>query len=139
MIPPCLTLSNIRYISKVKWSNREKGVAPSSTPPCSGYWKVANFTLFTSLYLHEWMCFWWVFFFFCIKFYCFKYYHQIQYITIVSVVSWGHGICRLHLCRGVKPPPTSVLDMALDHLMAQLHSLRFGRYSVPVRWYLSQV
>ena len=28
-IPPCLTLSNIRYISRVKWSNPGKGVAPS--------------------------------------------------------------------------------------------------------------
>ena len=27
-MPPCLTLSIIRYGSKVKWSNPEKGVAP---------------------------------------------------------------------------------------------------------------
>ena len=39
MIPPCLTLSKIRYVSRVKWSNPEKGVAPSSTPQCSSYWK----------------------------------------------------------------------------------------------------
>ena len=26
MIPPCLTLSNIRYISSVKWSNPGKGI-----------------------------------------------------------------------------------------------------------------
>ena len=39
MIPPCLTLSNIRYISRVKWSNPGKGVALSSTPWCSSYWK----------------------------------------------------------------------------------------------------
>ena len=54
MIPPCLTLSNIRYTSRVKWSNCGKGVAPSPTPWCSSYWKgafwsplttVANFTL----------------------------------------------------------------------------------------------
>ena len=31
MIPPCLTLSNIRYVSRVKWSNPGKGVAPSLT------------------------------------------------------------------------------------------------------------
>ena len=37
MIPPCLTLSNIRYISKVKWSN--PGVAPSPTHRCCSYWK----------------------------------------------------------------------------------------------------
>ena len=29
LIPPCLTLSNIRCISKVKGNNPEKGVAPS--------------------------------------------------------------------------------------------------------------
>ena len=39
MIPPCLTLSNIRYISRVKWSNPGKEVAPSSTLWCSSYWK----------------------------------------------------------------------------------------------------
>ena len=33
---PCLTLSNIRYISRVKWSNPEKGVAPSLTSYCKG-------------------------------------------------------------------------------------------------------
>ena len=37
LIPPCLTLSNIRYISRVKWSNPGKGVAPSPTPRCSSY------------------------------------------------------------------------------------------------------
>ena len=29
LIPPCLTLSNIRYVSRVKWSNPGEGVAPS--------------------------------------------------------------------------------------------------------------
>ena len=32
LIPPCLTLSNIRYVSRVKWSNPGKGVVPSPTP-----------------------------------------------------------------------------------------------------------
>ena len=39
LVPPCLTLSNIRYISRVKWINPGKGVAPSPTPQCSNYWK----------------------------------------------------------------------------------------------------
>ena len=39
LIPPYLTLSNIRYISRVKWSNPGKEVAPSLTPQCSNYWK----------------------------------------------------------------------------------------------------
>ena len=34
-MPPCLTLSIIRYGSRVKWSNPGKGVAPSPTPWCS--------------------------------------------------------------------------------------------------------
>ena len=39
LIPPCLTLSIIRYASGVKWSTLEKGAAPSPTPRCSSYWK----------------------------------------------------------------------------------------------------
>ena len=39
LIPPCLTLSNIRYVSRVKWSNPGKGVATSPTPRCSSYRK----------------------------------------------------------------------------------------------------
>ena len=38
-IPPCLTLSIVRYGSRVKWSNPGKGVAPSPTPWCSSYQK----------------------------------------------------------------------------------------------------
>ena len=36
---PCLTLSNIRYVSRVNWSNPGKGVVPSLTHRCSSYWK----------------------------------------------------------------------------------------------------
>ena len=39
LIPPCLTLSIIKYRSRVKLSNPGKGVAPSPTPWCSSYWK----------------------------------------------------------------------------------------------------
>ena len=39
LIPPCLTLSIIRYGSRVKWSNPRNGVAPSPTPWCSSYRK----------------------------------------------------------------------------------------------------
>ena len=34
-----VTLSIIRYISRVKWRNSGKGVAPSPTLRCSSYWK----------------------------------------------------------------------------------------------------
>ena len=37
LISPCLTLGNIRYVSRVKRSNSGKGVAPSPTPRCSSY------------------------------------------------------------------------------------------------------
>ena len=36
---PCLTLSILTYRSRVKWRNPGEGVAPSSTPRCSSYWK----------------------------------------------------------------------------------------------------
>ena len=36
---PCLTLRIIRYGSRVKWSNPEKGIAPSPTPQYSSFWK----------------------------------------------------------------------------------------------------
>ena len=37
LIPSCLTLSNIRYVSRVQWNNPGKGVAPSLAPHCSSY------------------------------------------------------------------------------------------------------
>ena len=37
LISPCLTLSIIRYVSRVKWSNPRKGIAPFLTPWCRGY------------------------------------------------------------------------------------------------------
>ena len=37
LITPCLALNNIRYVSRRKWSNPGKGVAPSPTPRCSSY------------------------------------------------------------------------------------------------------
>ena len=57
LMPPCLTVSIIRYGSRVKWCNPGKGVAPSPIPWCSSYRKgafgspstlVANFTLYVS-------------------------------------------------------------------------------------------
>ena len=39
LMRPCLTLSIIRYGSRVKWRNPGKGVAPSPTPWCCSYRK----------------------------------------------------------------------------------------------------
>ena len=52
LIHSCLTLSIIRYVSRVKWSNPGKRVAPSPTPREKGAFgspltTVANFTIDT--------------------------------------------------------------------------------------------
>ena len=39
VIPPCITLSTIRYVSRKTWSNPGKGAVPSPIPQCSYYWK----------------------------------------------------------------------------------------------------
>ena len=55
LISPCLTLSIIRYVSRVKWNNLGEGVASYPTPRCSSYWKGSlRVTLDFScqLYLH---------------------------------------------------------------------------------------
>ena len=39
LITPCLTLSIIRNVSRVKWSNPGKGVASHPTPQYSSFWK----------------------------------------------------------------------------------------------------
>ena len=39
LIPLCLTLGTIRYVSRVKWINPWNGVMPSPTHWCSSYWK----------------------------------------------------------------------------------------------------
>ena len=41
LIPPCLILCIIGYVSSVKWSNPRKKVATFSIPRCSSYWKGA--------------------------------------------------------------------------------------------------
>ena len=55
LIPPCLTLSNIRYVSREKWSNPGKGVVPTLhlgvvAIEKGAFWSpstmVANFTYF---------------------------------------------------------------------------------------------
>ena len=62
LMPPCLTLSIIRYGSRVKWSNPAKGVAPSPTLNCSCYWKGSLlFALDYARYsfVWPWTSFWW--------------------------------------------------------------------------------
>ena len=55
-------------------------------------------------------------------------------------VSWGCRIHWLHLCRGVRPPPTSVLDMTLNNLMVRFQQYwSFGECRVPLHCHSSQV
>ena len=57
---PCLTLSIIRYGSRVKWNNPGKGVAPSPSPRCSSYWKgslqvTLDYSRQLYLYIYSWL------------------------------------------------------------------------------------
>ena len=55
-------------------------------------------------------------------------------------VSLGCRIHWLHLCRGVRPPPTSVLDMTLNNLMVRFQQCwSFGECGVPLHCHHSQV
>ena len=54
------------------------------------------------------------------------------YIYIYCPVSWGCRIHLPHLCRGVRPSLTSVLDMTRNNLMVRFQQCRsFGEWVVP--------
>ena len=55
LIPLSLTLSNIRYVSRVKWSNLGKGVVPSPISWWCSYWKGSLLVVlhyFSQLYIY---------------------------------------------------------------------------------------
>ena len=55
-------------------------------------------------------------------------------------VSWGCRIHWLHLCREVRHPPTSILDITLNNLMVRFQQCwSFGECGVPLRCHRSQV
>ena len=55
-------------------------------------------------------------------------------------VGWGCRIHRLLLCRGIRPHPTSVLDMTLHNLMGRFQQCwNFGECGVPIHCHRSQV
>ena len=65
LIFPCLTLSIIWYVSRVKWSNTGKRVALSPIPRCSSYWKESfcvaldygrQLYLLTFIYIYVYVC-----------------------------------------------------------------------------------
>ena len=49
---PCLTLSYIRYGSRVKWINPRKGEAFFPIPRCSSYWNICN-NVFVCFFMTE--------------------------------------------------------------------------------------
>ena len=55
-------------------------------------------------------------------------------------VSWGCRIHWLHLCRGVRPPLTSILDRTLNNLMVRFQQCwSFGEWGVPLHCHRSQI
>ena len=56
-----------------------------------------------------------------------------------SPFGWNCRIHQLHLWRGVRPSPMSVLIMILDHLIARLQSWSFGKCGVPLHCHYSYV
>ena len=106
LIPPCLILSIMRYVSRVKWSNPGKGVAPSRTPRCRGYWKGS---LLVALdYGHQ-------LFYFQILYSLYQsfgdYTERINYNWYhrhlhVSIVFFQFSVKRINPGKGVAPSPT---------------------------------
>ena len=61
-------------------------------------------------------------------------------LSTVCPVGWGCRIHRLHICRGVRPSPMSVLDMTLNNLMVRfLWCWSFGGCGAPLYCHRSQV
>ena len=66
--------------------------------------------------------------------------HIYIYICIYCPVGWGCRIHRLLLCRGVRHPPTGVLDMTRNNLMVRFHQgWSFGECGVPLYCHWSKV
>ena len=58
----------------------------------------------------------------------------------LSLVSWGWRICQLHLCREEKAyPPTSVLNMILNHVMVKPESRNLGECRIPLHCHYSRI
>ena len=65
--------------------------------------------------------------------------HQLTLVWYCPV-GWSCRIRRLLLCRGVRPPLTSVLDMTLNNLMVRFQQCwSFGECGVPLHCHRSQV
>ena len=70
----------------------------------------------------------------------FVHFETVHYPALSCPVSWDCRIHWLHLCRGVRPPLTSVLDMTLNNLMVRFQQCwSFGECGVPLHCHRSQV
>ena len=58
---------------------------------------------------------------------------------LLSSADWGCRICRLHPCRKVRPSPTRVLDMTLNHPMVRFQLWSFRECGVLLHCHYFQV
>ena len=66
-------------------------------------------------------------------------YHILLTKMFYCPVSWGCRIHWLHLCRGVRPHLTSILDMTLNNLMVRFQQCwSFGECGVPLHCHRAQ-
>ena len=91
LMPPCLTLSNIRYVSMVRCSTPGKRIVPSPTPRCCSNWKVSllvaldyNHQLYFYLYIY-------IYIYMCV--YICWFVGIYIYIYIYIYICWFVGIC----------------------------------------------
>ena len=97
LVPLCLTLSNIRWWSRVKWSNPGKRVVPSTTRPCCSYWKRSLWGALDygrQLYLLIYMIF-------------FSPKVILQFCLTLSNIRWGSRVKWSNPGKGVAPSPTT--------------------------------
>ena len=76
--------------------------------------KTQNMVLDTSIRMCVCVCVYiYIYIYICIYIYIYIYIY-----THTHTIGWGCTIYQLHLCRGVRPPPTmSVLDITLNNLI----------------------
>ena len=116
LIPTCLTLNIIRYVSRVK-NNPGKGVVPSPTPQCSSYWKGSHHQLyFTSIRRCNLRC---VCVCVCVYIYIYIYIYTHAHTHQITLAQWA-GAAEDTDCISAKTLPMSVLGMTLNNLMVKL-------------------
>ena len=148
LIPPFLTLSNIRYISRVKWSNPGKGVAPSPTPRCSSYWKgsllvTLNYGrqlyllyIYIYIYIYKWVCV-------CV---CMRFFNpasgeahhwpNFEFILLTSLPPWKQHSMKQQLY-GHLPPIPKIIQVRSTRHAGHCQRSRYVIISDVLLWTLS--